>query len=361
MTAWNVLISGYTENGHGQKALECFEKMKHQGVSPNAITFVSTLRACASIRDCDKGEEIHAKIERKDLISRNPYIRSSLVAMYAKCGFLVKARKVFDHLLVRNIVTWNALISGYAQQDQYQEALHSFERMQSEGILPDVVPYICVLKACGKIGAMDKGQRIHEQIISRSLLGKDAILGNALLDMYIKCGMLGKAQELLEKLPVRDEVTWSSLILGYAEQEQGHEALNCFEKMQNEGLIPNVVTLSCVLSACSRSGKLNEAQMLFTNMTTKYGINPTLEHYTCMVMAFGCAGRIEKAISLIKTMPHSDESSVWIALLGACTKWGNVKFGRVIFDQALQIDNTFSGAYVLMANIFASANMQGDR
>ena len=68
MTAWNVLISGYTENGHGQKALECFEKMKHQGVSPNAITFVNTLRDYASIRDSDKGEEIHAKIKRKDLI-----------------------------------------------------------------------------------------------------------------------------------------------------------------------------------------------------------------------------------------------------------------------------------------------------
>ena len=133
VSTWNVLISGYTENGHGQKALECFEKMKHQGVSPNAITFVNTLRACASIRDNDKGEEIHAKIESKYLISRNPYIRSSLVAMYAKCGLLSKAQKVFDSLPIRDVVSWTVLISGYTEHGHDKESLKCFEKMQFEG------------------------------------------------------------------------------------------------------------------------------------------------------------------------------------------------------------------------------------
>ena len=123
--------------------------------------------------------------------------------------------------------------------------------------------------------------------MSQGWLVKDIMLGNALVDLYAKCGMLTKAEETLEELPIRNVVSWSTVITGYAEQGQGHEALNSFERMKSEGICPDEVTCLCILSACCHSGLLDEMQMLFGNMHKEYGIIPKLEHHTCMVMAFG--------------------------------------------------------------------------
>ena len=196
--------------------------------------------------------------------------------------------------------------------------------------------------------------------MSQGWLVKDIMLGNALVDLYAKCGMLTKAEETLEELPIRNVVSWSTVITGYAEQGQGHEALNSFERMKSEGICPDEVTCLCVLSACCHSGLLDEAQMLFGNMHKEYGIIPKLAHHTCMVMAFGGAGCFDKAMSVIKVMPSCDYLAIWLGLLGSCRKWGNVKLGRVAFDRALQLDDACGTAYLLMADIFASTGMQND-
>ena len=171
---------------------------------------------------------------------------------------------------------------------------------------------------------------------------------------------LEKAEKVLEDLIIRDVISWNTLISRYAQQGQGRAALNCFEWMQSEGLSPNEVTFLCILSACSHSGLLDEAEMLYGNMSKKYGVDPNIEHHTCMVLAFGCGGHFDKVMSVIKAMPSSDYPAVWRALLGACRKWGNVELGRLAFDQALQLDTTCAAVYVLMANIFASAGMHED-
>jgi pentatricopeptide repeat protein len=251
------------------------------------------------------------------------------------------------------------LISGYLQWGQDQEALNCFEQVESEGLSPDVVTFIGVLKACGSTGAIDKGKQIHKLIIDRSLLQRDILLGTALVDMYAKCGMLVNAKEVLEDLPIRNAVVWSALIAGYSQQQQVHNALIGLEQMQNEGFSPNDITVLSVLSACSHVGLLDVARSLFRNMTTNYGITPNLEHHTCMVMTFGCVGHFDEAVSVVKAMP-SDYCAVWLALLGACKKWGNVKLGALAFDQVIQLDYTCAAAYVFMANIFSAAGMKED-
>ena len=130
-------------------------------------------------------------------------------------------------------------------------------------------------------------------------------------------------------------MSWSSLIAGYAQEGQTDEALICFEHMLSEGLTPNDVTFACVLSACNHSGLIDDAQTFFSLMTRRYGVIPSLEHHTCMIMGFGCGGYFEEAISMIKAMPCSDYPSVWLTLLGACGKWGNMQLGKMVFDKAI--------------------------
>ena len=186
------------------------------------------------------------------------------------------------------------------------------------------------------------------------------MLGTTLVDMYAKCGALTEAQQVLKELSVRDIVSWSALIAGYAQEGQGHEALNCFEGMQSEGFSPDAIAFLSALNACTHSGKLNEVQSYYDIMSTQYGITPKLEHQTCMVVGFGCTGNFDKAMSLIRTIPLSNDPKLWLALLGACRKWGNVKLGMKAFDQAVQLDSGGTAAYVLMADLFAASAMEMD-
>jgi pentatricopeptide repeat protein len=273
---------------------------------------------------------------------------------------LEEARNVLEKLPERHVFSWSALIGGYAQQGQGHEALNCFEQMQNDGLSPDMITFICLLKACASIGAGDKGKQIHDEVVSRGFLAKNTVVGTAVVDMYAKCGLPRKAQQVLEGLVVRNRVSWSALIAGYAQQGQAREALNCFERMLREGIEPDEVIFLCVLSACSHSGLLKESQMLFGDMTERYGITPTVEHHTCMVSVFGLAGHFEKALSIIMSTISSDNPEVWLALLGACRKWGNVKLGILAFDQIVQLDYNCAAAYVFMAKIFAAAGMQED-
>jgi pentatricopeptide repeat protein len=232
--------------------------------------------------------------------------------------------------------------------------------MKGEGLFPNTITYLCIVKACGVIGVVDKGKQIQEEVVNRGFLEKDIVLGTAFIDMYAKCGDVTNAHKFLEQLPVRNVVSWSALISGYAQQCQAREALKCFEQMQREGLSPNDVTFLSVLTACSHSGLLDNAQSLYMNMTKTYGIIPNSEHQTCMVVALGSVGHFDKVISLIKLMPSLDYSSVWLAVLGACSKWGNVKLAVLVFDQAIQLDSDCALAYVLMSSIFVAAGRQED-
>ena len=131
--------------------------------------------------------------------------------------------------------------------------------------------------------------------------------------------------------------------------------------MQLEGVSPDAITLLCLLNACCQSGLLYEAQMYYDNMSQKFGITPNVEHHTCMVTVFGCGGLFDKVVSIIKVMtPSHDYLPVWLGLLGACKKWGNVKLGRLAFEQATHIDNDCASAYALMANIYIAAGMAED-
>ena len=155
-------------------------------------------------------------------------------------------------------------------------------------------------------------------------------------------------------------VCWSVLIAGYARKGKGLESLTCFKRMQSEGLSPDEVTLLCVLSACCHAGLLDEIQMLHRDMVKKYGVTPNVEHHACMVMVYGYAGDFDKAVSVIKVMPSSNYPAIWRSVLGACKRWGNVEIGRLAFHHASQLDTWCATSYVLMANIFACANMEED-
>ncbi|KAI5060776.1 hypothetical protein GOP47_0025196 [Adiantum capillus-veneris] len=356
--SWSALIAGYVHHGQGNQALICFSRMQSEGFSPNAMTFACILKACGIIGALDKGKQIHEAIAKGRFLENDVVLGSALVDMYAKCGALERAKQVLEGLPARDAYSWSALIAGYTQEGRGEQALNCFEQMQREGVSPDAVTFACVLQACGITGAVDKGEQIHKVISKQGLLAHNVVLGTALVDMYAKCGALSKAAGVLEQLPTRDAFSWNSLIVGYAKEGQHEQALTCFDRMQWRGCSPDAATFSCVLNACSHLGLIDEAHMHFLSMSSKYGLKPDIEQYTCMVDLFGRAGHFEKALGMIEGMPSPNVSAVWRALLSACQKWGNVDVGSWAFRQAIKIDKSDVAAYVLMANIYSAAGMQ---
>jgi pentatricopeptide repeat protein len=461
---WNALIGGYVQIGRGHEALTCFQQMQHEGLSPDVVTFICVLKACGSLAAIENGRRIHDEIMQRGLVTTDVMLGTALVDMYAKCGMLVKAQQVLDELPVRNVVSWNALIAGYSQEGPFDQALSSFRRMQIEGLVPDTITFISLLKACGSMGAVDKGKRFHSDLMRSGFLDDNILIGNALVDMYAKCGMLAKAHEVIEQLPIRDVISWSALISGYVQEDRGHEAVACFDQMQSEGISPDVVTFLCilkaygdmgavqkaagiraeldskgllgkdmrletalidmysrcdmisearqvleelplrdavswnalisaysqrgesrlalnslevmqlegvppdtvtflsVLSAFSHSGLLSETERLLNDMRECHGLAPTIEHHSCIVAGLGCAGRFEEAISAANRMAARSRASaaIWLPILGACRRWGNAKGALSVFDQILQHDASPAAAYVLMADILAGIGMQSD-
>ena len=336
-SSWNWLITGYMEKGHYIHGFSLYGEMqRNQNLKLSPYTYVAMLQACIALKDVQMGSSIHAEICRISLSESDFFIATTLVDMYSKCGVLSKAQQVLDELPTRNIVSWNALIAGYAQQGQYHEVLRCFGCIQSEGLSANMVTYICILKACACIGAVEEGKQVHDQIMSKGLLEKNMVLGTALVDMYAKCGVLAKAELVFKELPIQSILSWNALIAGYVQQGQGYEALNCFERMQSEGFHPDDVTCLCVLSACCHSGLLDDAQMLFRNMTKNYGIVPNIEHHTCMVGVLGCS---DEAMVMIKSMPVSfkEYPSCWLTFLGACKKWGNLRLALLAFDEMMML------------------------
>ena len=340
LVSWSALINGYTQHSCGEEALRCFEKMQHEGLCPDGIIVACILKACGSIKAFGKGQEIHAKMVREGLpLARDVLlVGNALIDMYAKCDLISKSQEVFEQLALRDGISWNTIIAGYVDREQGKEALQCFELMQIEGFSPNMVTFTCILKACGSIESDDNGQEIHSEIVKQGLLGKDTVVGTALIDMYTSCGLLPEAEDVFHKMSIQDVVSWTALISGYGQLGKEDSVIALFDKMIREGKEPDMITSTIMLTTCSHSGLLEEAQSYFETMRKgDYGMIPNVQHYSCMIDLFGRAGHLGKALEMIKNMPFSAHLTMLHTLMASCQKWGNVALRRLAFEHILQM------------------------
>eukprot|EP00250_Pteridium_aquilinum_P035280 c9067_g1_i1 orf=372-1232(+) len=211
--SWNALIGGYIKLGRPQQALALYQEMqRNESLYPSGHTFAALLKACMLLKDWVGGLELHAEVARAGLLERNVFIGSTLVHMYVKCGFLSKAQQAFDRLPVRDTVLWTALMTGYLENGLGEDAINCFERMQFDNVTPDALTIVCGLKACGSVGAVEKGQDIHAETERHGFFKRDIVVGNTLVDMYVKFGLLSTARQVFDSLVGRNVVSWNALI-----------------------------------------------------------------------------------------------------------------------------------------------------
>jgi pentatricopeptide repeat protein len=232
--------------------------------------------------------------------------------------------------------------------------------MQRRRIAPNSVTFACSLKACGSIGAIEKGRAIHAKIEGMGMLKKRSqVVGNALVDLYAKCGIVAKAVEVFGMLPLRNVVSWNALLTGHGQAGEIESVLSVFDQMRKNGIEPNAVTFLVVLNACSHTGMIDEARKCYCEavMTGNCMKFPLMGHLICMIDLLSRAGQLEEALGLVMRAPLHPNTVMWLTMLGACRNWRNVELGQRAFEEMVRLDRSDITAYVSMYNIYAETDV----
>ncbi|KAL9342313.1 hypothetical protein Peur_065638 [Populus x canadensis] len=360
LVSWTTLIQAYLKMGFPIDAVSAFFRMCQANLRPDNMILVVVLSACSKLGDLSLGRKIHEyMVHLKVNVDSDVFLGNALVDMYLKCGEAGFARHMFDKMPVKNVVSWNSMISGLAQQGQFKEALDVFRRMQKVGLKPDDVTLVAVLNSCANLGMLDLGKWVHAYI-DKSHLRADGFIGNALVDMYAKSGSIDQAFRVFQAMKLRDVYSYTAMIVGLAMHGEVESALSIFSEMPRTGIKPDEVTFVGVLSACSHAGLVKEGRRYFEDMSKVYNLEPQAEHYGCMVDLLGRAGLISEAQEFIQNMPIAPDAFVWGALLGACKMHAKVELGESVMEKLLEVEPRKDGAYTLMSNMYSSANRWRD-
>ncbi|KAB1211975.1 hypothetical protein CJ030_MR6G022922 [Morella rubra] len=211
LASWNAMISGYTQNGLTEMAIPLFREMMFE-VKPNPVTVTSILSACAQLGALSLGRWVHDLIKYENLES-NIYVSTALIDMYAKCGSIVEARRLFDLMNEKNVVTWNAMISGYGLHGHGNEALKLYNEMMHSGFPSNGVTFLSLLYACSHAGLVKEGTEIFHFMVHDYKFQPLPEHYACMVDILGRAGQLNKALKFIEKMPVEPgPAVWGALL-----------------------------------------------------------------------------------------------------------------------------------------------------
>lgn len=357
---WNTMIRGFgNSTTHSHNAIHFFKRMQlaHR---PDNFTFSFILKIIARLRFVNLGKQLHCSLFKFGF-ENHTYVRNSLIHMYGMLKDIEIAHQLFEEMYQPNLVSWNSIIDCHVYCGKYNEAIDLFTKMvqqQHNGmeLQPDHATLVVTLSACGAIGSLDFGRKVHSFVRDGvNSFGESISVFNALVDMYAKCGAVEEAYETFSNMKRKNVVSWNVMILGFASHGNGEEALALFTRMLHENVErPDEITFLCVLCACSHGGLVDEGRRYFEIMNRDYNIKPTIKHYGCMVDLLGRAGLVVEAYELIKSMPVECNAIIWRTLLAACRNYGNVELGEKVRKHLMELEPDHSSDYVLLANMYAS-------
>ncbi|XP_024994723.1 pentatricopeptide repeat-containing protein At5g08305-like [Cynara cardunculus var. scolymus] len=383
---WNTVIRGYSKGRNPNKSMSVFVDMLRMGVTPDHLTYPFLAKAASHVRDVRLGLSIHGRVVRDgyeadrfvknslihfagsfkdvwyarklfdEMPNRNLVSWNSMLDCYVKCKEVLLAREVFDSMPDRDVVSWSSMIDGYVKCSEHSEALAIFQKMQGSSINANEVTMVSVLGACAHLGALDQGIMMHRYIIDKKI-SLTLALRTSLVDMYAKCGAIEAALAVFHGVPRKqtDVLIWNAVIGGLATHGFVHESLEMFTEMQKTGITPDEITYLCILSACAHGGLVNEAWHYF-KILTRNGLNPKTEHYACMMDALARAGQLTEAYTFLTQMPMEPTASMLGALLNGCINHRNLDLAEIVGKKLVELEPDHDGRYVGLSNVYAVIN-----
>ncbi|PIA58114.1 hypothetical protein AQUCO_00500213v1 [Aquilegia coerulea] len=389
---WTAMLSCYTHNGNPILGLKLFARsyshFSELLVIPNAHTFTIVLKACLDVRSLVTAMQIHGlAIKVLDGRSKDSvFVKNSLIDLHAKLGNLSDAEKIFSgikwkdlsswnimmdgymrHMLIdkahgmfkamgeKDTLSYNIMISGFAESGFGVDALELFLRLlklqSSVKVKPNSSTYTIVLSVCATFTMLRFGVQIHASLFKCGILPGNIYIDNSLINMYARCGCIEETEQLFNDMPKRDVVSWNTLIVGLGQNGCARKALEVAEEVLKLGFY-NGSTFVGLLTSCSHGGLVDKGMKYLTSMTSKYGIQPSIDHYNCVIDMLGRAGRLTEAYDLLWKMPLAPNAVTWAAILSASVVHSNKEIGEIAAHELRVLDPFNAANHMMLAKVY---------
>ncbi|XVE71883.1 hypothetical protein DITRI_Ditri10aG0187500 [Diplodiscus trichospermus] len=354
--SYNAIITGLVENQQPEKGFEVFKHMHQQGIMPDRYTFVGLLRNCADSDALHIGMVLHCQTIKLGLDSA-AFIGNVLMTMYSKFSLIQEVEKIFQLIEEKDVISLNTFIATCSHLEDHEKSLRAFAEMFNEyHMRPDDFTFASALSACAALASILFGKQIHARLI-RTRLNQDLGVGNALTNMYAKCGSIEYAYNVFNRMLHQNLVSWNTIIAAFGNHGLGSRALELFQQLRATGLEPDSVTFVGLLMACNHVGMVDEGLLLFNSMQETYGFAPDIEHFSCLIDLLGRAGRLNEAEHYLRKFPFGQDPVILGSLLSACRLHGDVAMGERLAKQLLKLQPGSTSPYVLLSNLYASDEM----
>lgn len=348
--SFKVMMRWYFMNDLFGDIIGFYKFMKRRLLVPDNVVFSIVLKACSELRDFGEGRKLHGYIVQ--IGSPDSFVLTGLVDMYAKCGEIDTANKVFERIWDRNVVCWTSMIVGYVQNNCAKEGLLLFNRMRDCLVEGNAYTLASIVTACAKLGALHQGKWVHGNVIKIGMQ-VNSYLYTSFLDMYVKCGAILDARLIFDEVHKIDLVSWTAMIAGYAQNGLAREALLLFTDKKWQEVYPNSITLGSVLSACAQSGNPHMGSLVHS-LGIKLG-HDDVGFMNALVDMYAKCCRIEDAIYLFKSMSDKDVVS-WNSILGGYSQNGYSYEALKLFNH-MRSDGFLPDPVTVVSVLSASASL----
>lgn len=317
--SWNSMISAYLHNGMSREAIDLFSgavgRFSDRLALVNNFTLSSVLKACAISGSVRAGRSVHALVFKLNF-EWDVVLAGSLMDMYSRHGCLGRARLIFEKLGERDLVAWNAMISGYAQYSHGEEAMKLFQRMQLEGFLPNEITLTSILKASAGLEDVDLGRCLHAHVTKRGHLS-DSFVGTALVDMYSKCSEIEDAEHAFMVMGGRSLVSFNALISGYGLMGGHERAMLAYIELLKQDMRPDPLTLTGLVCSCS-SKALGEGSQVHCH-AIKLGLDSDISLGNSLVGFYSRCGLTGSAVEAFGSVIEPNSVS-WAGIISCLVK-----------------------------------------
>ncbi|GAB4851603.1 hypothetical protein Ancab_031005 [Ancistrocladus abbreviatus] len=357
LISWTALLSGYVKNGHFTKAFGVFLDIMELGIPIDPSCWTTVIDGCSESKKYKLGLQLHASLIKLGYLF-DVHTTTALVDFYAKNGNTKSAKLAFHGGSEKMIPSFNAVLAGLTETviDGEEDPIVFFNQQRSAGMVPDMISFCTLLSLSASYPCLITGRCVHAYIVKTGY-ESDLSIGNALISMYGKCGVIEDACRIFNSMNSYDIVSWNSMISAFSVSGQGEDTLLLFEQMKRQGYTPDGITILGVLQACSYSGLVEDGVCLFHEMESKYGIRPVIEHFVCMVDLLGRAELLSEAVYFISRSPFCDSVMLWRSLVHICKLHGDTRVGKIASEHLLSLAPKDAGSYMLVSNMYAGAGM----
>ncbi|EFJ16398.1 hypothetical protein SELMODRAFT_116520 [Selaginella moellendorffii] len=325
--------------------------MERRGIRPDAFTYSSVAAACAAIGPAaiDAGRALHLQILKSGFHS-DVALDNTLLNMYARCGSIVEARKLFDGMRRRSVISWSTMVAAYAHGGHHLQALDLYKAMESSSpaVKPNCITHANALSACAALGDLAEGRRIHARVVAEEWSGA-AVVCSALIHMYAKCSCLDDARRVFDELRHRDLVCWNSMVAAYAQLGHLGSAVAVYREMVLDGTDPSSITLIGLVIGASHAGRVEDGRGYFVEFVDHHReVELLWEHYMCLVDLLGRCGWLQDAEELVETMPFEPCVTGWMTLLSGCRIHGDVERAEHAAEMVGELEPGGEGAQSIL-------------